>query len=92
MSTGRSEIEIQAVNLAHQWYSLSDKDRPSVTTLLPAYLKCFSSNEDKVAFLKETLRIASELVSGPKRQAADSESYEQLSEALRNYPVTSDLS
>jgi hypothetical protein len=91
MSTSRSEIEIQAVNLAQQWYSLSDKDRPSVTTLLPAYLKCFSSTEDKAAFLEETLRIASELVSGPKRQANDSESFEQLTTALRNYSITSDL-
>ncbi|WP_118976649.1 hypothetical protein [Taibaiella koreensis] len=66
--TLKSEIEIQAVNLAQQWYSLPHERLPELPELLNRYLHCFSDNTDQQQFLKETLRITEELSHGPKAE------------------------
>ena len=85
MSTHKSEVEIQAVNLAQQWYSLSAADLPQLSALLPQYLKCFDNEQDKSEFLEETLRIAKELVDGPKSQAGKSESYDDFKSVIQQH-------
>lgn len=79
------EIEIQAVNLAQQWYSLSSPDLPGLSSLLPQYLKCFSTTEEKKAFLRESLRIAKELVAGPKDQERSGESFENFKNVIQQH-------
>ena len=87
MSIQKSEVEIQAVNLAQQWYSLPAADLPNLPTLLLQYTKCFHEDEDKSAFLKETLRIAKELVDGPKSQMDRTESFEHFKEVIEQHPA-----
>lgn len=79
------EIEIQAVNLAQQWYSLSSADLPGLVSLLPQYLKCFSTEEEKKAFLQESLRIAKELVASPKDQGKSGESFENFKNVIQQH-------
>lgn len=86
MSIEKSEVEIQAVNLAQQWYSVAASDLPELPTLLSQYTKCFHTAEDKSAFLKETLRIAQELVAGPKHQVDKAESFEHFKQAVEQHP------
>lgn len=66
MSSLKSEIEIQAVNLAQQWYSLPHERLPELPELLNRYLHCFNSGNDQQQFLKETLRITDEMSRSPK--------------------------
>ncbi len=82
MSTVKQDIEIQAVNLAQQWYSLRPEDLPEFPDLLAGYLKCFPEKEDKILFLKETLRIAREIVKSPKTQPGHHHSFEDFQNAL----------
>lgn len=86
MSIEKSEVEIQAVNLAQQWYSVSAADLPELPTLLSQYTKCFHTEADKSAFLKETLRIAQELVAGPKQQLDKTESFEHFRQTIEQHP------
>lgn len=85
MSPLKSEIEIQAVNLAQQWYSLPHERLPELPELLGRYLQCFSDNNEQQQFLKETLRITEELSHGPKAEAVSSQSILVFKELLRHH-------
>lgn len=82
MSPVKPDIEIQAVNLAQQWYSLAPEDLPEFPELLDRYLKCFPDESDKNLFLKETLRIAEEIVASPKTQPGHHHSFDDFRQAL----------
>lgn len=82
MSPVKPDIEIQAVNLAQQWYSLAPEDLPEFPELLDRYLKCFPDESDKNLFLKETLRIAEEIVASPKTQPGHHHPFDDFRRAL----------
>jgi hypothetical protein len=82
MSSVKQDIEIQAVNLAQQWYSLAPEDLPDFPHLLAGYLKCFPDDADKTLFLKETLRIAEEMEQSPKTQPGHHHSFADFRNAL----------
>ncbi len=64
----KSEIEIQAVNLTQQWYSLPHESLPELPDLLSRYLHCFEDPTDRQQFLKEALRIVGEMSKSPKTE------------------------
>lgn len=82
MSSVKPDIEIQAVNLAQQWYSLPPEDLPEFPELLNRYLKCFPDEGDKDLFLKETLRIAEEIAASPKAQPGHHHPFDEFRRAL----------
>jgi hypothetical protein len=82
MNPVKPDIEIQAVNLAQQWYSLAPEDLPEFPELLNGYLKCFPDETDRNLFLKETLRIAEEMVASPKTQPSHHHSFDDFRRAL----------
>ena len=69
MEPVKSEIEIQAVNLTQQWYSLPHEQLPELGDLLSRYLHCFSDPADQKQFLREALRLTEELSNSPKAEA-----------------------
>ncbi len=81
----KSEIEIQAVNLAQQWYSLPKGHLPNASDLLSKYLCCFTEPADQQLFLKETLRIIDELVKGPKEPTISPQSVEAFKNAIKQH-------
>lgn len=85
MNPVKSEIEIQAVNLAQQWYSMPHESMPELTDLLSRYLHCFSEPADQQQFIKETLRITDELVDGPKAAAIPEQSITAFKDALKSH-------
>lgn len=81
----KSEIEIQAVNLAQQWYSIPHDQLPEFPDLLSGYIRCFPEPADQQAFLRETLRIAAELANSPKHAVLSPKSVHALREALMQH-------
>lgn len=69
MEPVKSEIEIQAVNLTQQWYSLPHESLPGLADLLNQYLHCFDNPADRQQFLKEALRITGEMSKSPKAES-----------------------
>jgi hypothetical protein len=84
MNPVKQDIEIQAVNLAQQWYSLAPEDLPEFPELLNRYLKCFPDENDQKLFLKETLRIAEEIVASPKTQPGHHHSFDDFRRELND--------
>jgi len=82
MSSIKQDIEIQAVNLAQQWYALEPEDLPQFGQLLEKYLKYFPDETDQDTFLKETLRITEEIVAGPKAQPRHHNSIDEFRTAI----------
>lgn len=82
MNAVKQDIEIQSVNLAQQWYALAPEDLPELPQLLEKYLICFPDKADQGQFLKETLRIAEELVKSPKTQPHHHHSFDEFRSAL----------
>lgn len=82
MNPVKPDIEIQAVNLAQQWYSLPPEDLPEFHELLDRYLKYFPDETDRNLFLRETLRIAEEIVASPKTQPSHHHSFDDFCKAL----------
>ena len=82
MDPVKQDIEIQAVNLAQQWYALAPEDLPEFPELLDRYLKFFPDQSDKMSFLRETLRIAEEIAKSPKPQPGHHHSFDDFRKAL----------
>lgn len=68
MDPVKSDVEIQAVNLTQQWYSLPHERLPELADLLTGYLHCFSDPADQQQFLREALRLAEEMCKSPKAE------------------------
>lgn len=84
MNPVKQDVEIQAVNLAQQWYSLAPEDLPAFPELLNRYLKYFPDENDQKLFLKETLRIAEEMVASPKTQPGHHHSFDDFRRELND--------
>lgn len=82
MEPVKSEIEIQAVNLIQQWYSLPHDRLPDLDHLLSEYLHCFSDTADRRLFLEEALRLAREMEHSPKAGTLPPRYNSLLQEAL----------
>lgn len=85
MNQIKSEIEIQAVNLAQQWFSLPHDQLPECSDLLDGYMRCFHETEDQQAFVKESLRIIEELVHSPKYEGVSGRSVDALRHCLEGH-------